>query len=134
MNGYEIWYEGTIDYVEPSGKLWDWKTAARSYSQADKQKKAHQPTVYSQFMKRTERVTGDTQSFSYGVMIRQDTPKAQIVEVTRTESDYAWLNAQVKTMVNNGLVASSMQWPMNDQHNLCSPTWCDHWSVCKGAY
>jgi hypothetical protein len=134
MNGYEIWYEGTIDYVEPSGRLWDWKTAARSYSQSEKQKKAHQPTVYSQFMKRTERVTGDTQTFMYGVMIRQATPKGQVVEITRTESDYAWLNNQVQAMVNNALVVASMQWPMNDQHNLCSANWCDYWSVCKGAY
>ena len=134
INGYEIWYEGTIDYIEPSGRVWDWKTAARSYSQSEKQKKAHQPTVYCQFIKRSNMDASDVQQFAYGVMIRQNTAKAQVVHIERTEQDYNWLNRQTQVIVNTALQLSfGNAWPMNDQHNLCSNNWCDFWSICKGA-
>ena len=35
---YEIWFEGTMDYLSPDGVLWDWKTSSRKYSQSEKQK------------------------------------------------------------------------------------------------
>jgi hypothetical protein len=37
--------------------------------------------------------------------------------------------------VNTATQAWGMpDWPMNDQHGLCSSKWCDYWSVCKGAH
>jgi len=132
-NGYEIWYEGTIDYVEPSGTLWDWKTAGRAYFVNEKQNKAHQPTVYCQFIKHHMALEGD-QSFRYGVMVRGNTPKGQVVDIVRNDGHYRWLNRQVQTIVNNALlVGETSSWPMNDQGVLCSSTWCSFWSVCKGA-
>lgn len=132
VNGFDIWYEGTIDYVEPSGRLWDWKTASRPYNIREKQEKNVQASVYCQFRAQETGVTD--QSFNFGVMVRQLSPKAQVVEVVRDGSHYRWLNRQVQTMVNNALlVGESNGWPMNDQHVLCSSTWCDFWSVCKGS-
>ncbi|NDA81190.1 MAG: hypothetical protein EBX92_08785 [Actinobacteria bacterium] len=32
---YELWFEGTMDYIHPDG-IWDWKTAARKYSEVEK--------------------------------------------------------------------------------------------------
>lgn len=134
-NGYEIWYEGTIDYIDSNGSIWDWKTAGRKYFANEKQNKAYQPTVYCQFAKVKGYSSSDTQSFRFGVMLRQEKSQAQVVEITRTESDYRWLNHQVQTIVNNSLRASvTKPWTMNDQGVLCSATWCDYWSVCKGAF
>lgn len=134
-NGYEIWYEGTIDYVEPSGTLWDWKTAGRKYYVNEKQSKAYQPTVYCQFVKRKEMCTSDTQTFKFGVMLRKNNPEAQVVDICRDEGDYRWLNHQTQVIVNNALQSGMAgAWPMNDQGTLCSAKWCSFWSVCKGAY
>jgi hypothetical protein len=134
QNGYEIWFEGTVDYLEPDGGLWDWKTAARPYNGREKQEKAYQATVYCQWAHHAEVSMSQTQQFLYGVMIRNKTPKAQIVEVERDQRHYDWLNRQVKTIVDNALMRSEhASWPMNDQHTLCSSTWCDYWSICKGA-
>lgn len=131
-NGYEIWYEGTIDYITPNGVIWDWKTASRPYNGREKQEKAHQPTVYSMFACRTHGT--DSALFRYGVMVRQQTPKAQVIEIERNQGHFNWLNRQVQAIVNNCLVVGdTASWPMNDQGALCSSTWCDFWSVCKGA-
>jgi hypothetical protein len=132
-NGYEIWYEGTIDYVTPNGVIWDWKTASRPYNGREKQEKAHQPTVYCMFQHHRE---GHAyQLFRYGVMVRQQTPKAQVVEIGRDQRHYNWLNRQVESIVNNCLRSGhTSSWPMNDTSALCSSTWCDYWSVCKGAH
>jgi hypothetical protein len=133
-NGYEIWYEGTMDYIDPNGTIWDWKTAGRKYYANEKQNKAYQPTVYCQFAKRNGHSTSDTQTFKYGVMMRKEKPEGQVVDIARTESDYRWLNRQTQVIVNNALQSGiTSAWPMNDQGALCSATWCNYWSICKGA-
>lgn len=134
MNGYEIWFEGTVDYIDTNGVLWDWKTAARPYNGREKQERSYQTTVYCQWAKVEGLSSGDTQSFNYGVMVRQKSPKAQVVQIERHQGHYDWLNRQVQTIVNNALLVSDqVSWPMNDQGALCSATWCDYWSICKGA-
>ena len=133
-NGYSIWYEGTIDYIDSNGTIWDWKTAGRKYYANEKQNKAHQPTVYCQFAKRHGQSDSDTQLFKFGVMLRKNKPEAQIVEITRDESHYRWLNRQTQVIVNNALLSGvTNAWPMNDTSALCSQNWCDHWSICRGA-
>lgn len=133
-NSYEIWYEGTMDYIDPNGTIWDWKTAGRKYYANEKQNKAYQPTVYCQFAKRNGYSSSDTQTFKYGVMMRKEKPEGQVVDITRTESDYRWLNRQTQVTVNNALQSGmDSAWPMNDQGALCSATWCNYWSICKGA-
>jgi hypothetical protein len=46
VQDYAVWLEGTMDYITPSGLIWDWKTSSRAYYIKDKQKSAIQPTVY----------------------------------------------------------------------------------------
>lgn len=136
-NGYGIWLEGTIDYVGPDGSLWDWKTSSRTYYGKEKQKQSHQATAYITACRKLGLIPDDdTPSvFRFGVMVRQPTPKTQIVTVTRGPSQVHWFRRQVTSVVNTAVQSWGIpDWPMNDQHNLCSSKWCDYWSVCKGAH
>jgi hypothetical protein len=132
VNGYAVWLEGTIDYVDDDGVVWDWKTAKKSYSQFSKQKSAIQPTVYTYAV--SEQL-GLEPKFNYGVMIRQLDPKAQIVPIYRGAEHWNWLKHHVRGAVTMALrTGVDNQWITNDESALCSESWCSFWSVCKGAF
>lgn len=133
----ELWLEGTMDYVAPDGTIWDWKTAGRSYYAKEKQKQSHQATCYVAAARALGLVSnGDEPTlFRFGVMMRQTTPKAQIVTVSRDNSHVEWLRRQVSSVITSAMiVGTEREWAINDQHNLCSSQWCDYWSICKGVH
>lgn len=136
-DGTEIWFEGTIDYVAPDGTLWDWKTASRPYYGKEKQTQAHQPTVYIDAC-RTLGIIPDTPEpsvFRFGVMVRQEKPKAQVITVARGPEQIDWLRRQTVAVVNSAMRMWGQQdWTMVDTSALCSAKWCDYWSLCKGAH
>lgn len=135
-NGLEIWLEGTMDYVAPDGSIWDWKTASRAYYAREKQTQSHQATCYVTAARTLGIVPKDDPvPFRFGVMVRQPTPKAQIITTVRTSDQSDWLKRQVKSVVDTALDGwGNADWMMNDQHNLCSSKWCDYWHLCKGAH
>jgi hypothetical protein len=136
-NGMEIWLEGTIDYVAPDGVLWDWKTASRTYSLREKHTQSHQATCYVTACRQLGLVpdTDEPTLFRFGVMVRQESPKAQIVTVARDRDQVGFLKRQIKSVVDGAVaVWGNEDWMMNDQHFLCSETWCDYWTMCKGAH
>lgn len=136
-SGVELWLEGTMDYVAPDGTIWDWKTAGRSYSPKEKQKQSHQATSYVLAARKLGLVSngGEPTLFRFGVMLKQPTPKAHIVTVSRDTSQVEWLERQITSIVNTAsTLGTNVEWPMNDQHNLCSSQWCDYWTMCKGAH
>lgn len=138
---YRLGFSGTIDYIAPDGTIWDWKTAARTYSASEKQKQSIQASVYchavNELNKRGQ-IDIDLSSpmdFKYGVMVRQEKPRGQIVHITRSDGQIEWMMHQVTASVSSVLNSSTNSaWIRNDQHNLCSAKWCDYWSICKGAY
>jgi hypothetical protein len=133
----EIWLEGTIDYVAPDGVLWDWKTASRTYSLREKHTQSHQATCYVTASRQLGLVpdTDEPTLFRFGVMVRQESPKAQIVTVSRDKDQVTFLKRQIKSVVDGAVaVWGNEDWTMNDQHFLCSETWCDYWTMCKGAH
>lgn len=135
--GIQLWLEGTMDYVAPDGTIWDWKTSSRSYSAKEKQKQSHQATCYVLAGRKLGLVPSESpvSLFRFGVMLRQPTPKAHIVTVSRDIHQLAWLQRQITSVVGTATTCGvDSDWPMNDQHNLCSSMWCDYWSVCKGAH
>lgn len=137
LDNKPILFTGTMDYISPKGEIWDWKTAGRAYTQADKQLRSIQSSVYCYAAQRLGLAQPDDGKhvFRYGVMLRQQKPRGQVVEVVRDGSHFNWLLAQVKAAsFMASAVGQSQQWPMNDQGHLCSPQWCDYWSVCKGGY
>jgi len=133
VGGYAIHLEGTMDYIDDTGMIWDWKTAKRVYNPKDKQKSAIQPTVYTTAM----RLSGqhDNPRFMYGIMVRQLVPKHQVVEIYRDNGHTEWLRHSVRGAVGMCLSAGmDNEWIMNDTSPLCSESWCSFWSICKGAY
>lgn len=137
---YRLGFSGTIDYIAPDGTIWDWKTAARTYSASEKQKQAIQASVYTYAasVDFPDIVSFDMSSlidFKYGVMVRQKKPKGQVVHITRSAGQIEWMMHQVTASVSSVLHrGTDSAWIRNDQHNLCSAKWCDYWSICKGAY
>jgi hypothetical protein len=133
---YELWFEGTMDYFHPQG-IWDWKTAARKYYQAEKQTQNVQSAVYAQAATTLGRMDYPV-DFNFGVMIRNASSTGQIVQVTRTQEHGQWIIDQTIALVNNLLTVQakmpSTRWIINDQHYLCSQRWCPVWSMCKGSY
>lgn len=133
---YELWFEGTMDYFHPQG-IWDWKTAARKYYQAEKQTQNVQSAVYAQSAT-TLGLMDYPVSFNFGVMIRNASSTGQIVQVTRTQEHGQWIIDQTIALVNNLLTVQakmpSTRWIVNDQHHLCSQRWCPVWLMCKGSY
>jgi hypothetical protein len=131
---WSVWCEGTMDYVQPDGVIWDWKTASRPYYGKEKQSQAIQPTVYAAAL-HYERQLEYPIEFRYGVMVRQETPKAQIVCINRTEAHERWLMHTIKPALVTAIrIGTNNSWVMNDTTALCSDKWCDYWSLCKGAF
>jgi len=132
---YGVWVEGTMDYVDPDGVIWDWKTSSRAYNLKDKQKTSIQASVYAAATTELKLSPKWPVEFRYGVMVRNQTPKAQVVSLIRTEAHLAWLQAFVRGAVNTAMnTGYENNWFMNDSSNLCSSNWCSYWSVCKGAF
>lgn len=131
----KVFLNGTMDYVTPSGVVWDWKTSARKYSQAEKQKMAIQASVYAYAVKNLFLAPDWPVQFKYGVMTRSTNSVGQIVPIVRTEAHGEWLRSQVTNIVRNGMRAGFEDpWLANDQNYLCSQRWCPFWSICKGAH
>lgn len=134
VGDYDIWYEGTMDYVDPNGVVWDWKTASRPYYLKEKQSQSIQATVYAHAVA-TLGMTAYPVEFRYGVMLRQEKPKAQIGVLSRTHEHNDWLMHTIKPIVQSAMVMSAERnWIMNDTSALCSEKWCDYWSLCKGSH
>jgi len=133
---YELWFEGTMDYFHPQG-IWDWKTAARKYYEAEKQTQNIQSAIYAESAVTLGMMNYDV-DFTFGVMIRNASSTGQILTVNRTASHGQWIINQTKSLVNTLLTMQKNlpqeKWLVNDQHYLCSQRWCPVWSMCKGSY
>jgi len=139
VNGYELWFEGTMDYLHKDG-IWDWKTASRKYSLLEKQTQDVQSSIYS-FAGHKLGFTSEKSVFNFGVMVRANTAFGQIVSVSRSKAHGDFVVKQAMSavayafaMTNNTGVPTDERWLINDQHYLCSQRWCPWWSVCKGAH
>jgi hypothetical protein len=142
VDGYAIWFEGTMDYFHPTG-VWDWKTAARKYSLLEKQTQSIQASIYSGYALQSGEVEVDANGdvgFNFGVMIRNLKGDSQIVRIKRNSAHSMWATEQASTMVRLALAMRNTEgefnrpWLKNDQHFLCSERWCPWWSVCKGVF
>jgi len=132
---YFLHYSGTMDYVAPDGVIWDWKTAARKYSQLDKQKHSVQASVYAVAAVKLGLSPGFPVNFNFGVMTKAAKSDGQIITVQRTAAHSKWIETQTRNIVASALrMGQGNPWPQVDQHNLCSERWCSWWSICKGAH
>lgn len=133
---YELWYEGTMDYFHRAG-IWDWKTAARKYYEAEKQTQNIQSSIYTEAAFQMDLIDYPV-DFNFGVMIRNASSTGQIVRIKRRFEHGQWIINQTKAIVTSILTMQkylpSERWLVNDQHFLCSDRWCPVWSMCKGSY
>jgi len=139
VNGYELWFEGTMDYLHEDG-VWDWKTASRKYSLNEKQNQDVQSSIYS-FAGHRLGFTKEESRFNFGVMIRASKAYGQIVSINRNKAHGDFVIQQALSAVAYGFamtngtgVPTENRWLINDQHHLCSQRWCPWWSICKGAH
>lgn len=131
---HEVWLGGTIDYIDPEGVIWDWKTAGRKYSQGEKQKQSIQATAYSIACTENGWSPGWPVRFNYGVVTRASRSVGQIVPILRTSNHADWFKHQVESVLTTFYgVGLDNRWMVNDQHGLCSERWCPYWSICKGS-
>ena len=145
-NGWKIYLAGTMDYVDPTGKIWDWKTASQEYKRWEKERWAIQPTAYAIGAINDGLAKSYPINWAYGVVTKspKKDPKVQIVEFQRNEGHARWLWHQITTLLDNAEHAiytvtdhgwgATTPWTLNDQHVLCSEKWCGHWSECKGKF
>ena len=132
---WSVWCEGTMDYVDPQGTVWDWKTSSRPYYAKEKQSQSIQATVYSAAIVNLKQVDYPV-DFRYGVMVRQAKPRSQVVYMQRTERHEQWLRHNITPAIQMALRIGVREgnWLMNDTSALCSDKWCDYWALCKGAH
>jgi hypothetical protein len=70
------------------------------------------------------------------VFVRGTNPDmgCQTVSVDRSPNNWAWLQQIVSRLVNFSYnMGLDREWPLDDQHVLCSPKWCTFWGMCKGS-
>jgi len=141
--GRVVGITGTIDLVPDMNDLADWKTASQKFRAHEKQKYSIQPTIYS-----LAAVKGGLQSddhdvdyhwpmnFTYGIAVRGETKATpQILTVRRTEEHALFAIARIKQLVDLALdYGLDRAWPTDDDHFLCSQTWCPWWTACKGSF
>lgn len=143
-NGYVLLLGGMIDYIEPGGKVWDWKTAGQEYKPWERKRWAVQPTAYAIGATSMGKATYPVQ-WAYGVVLKSPMkqPKTQIVEFTRDEGHASWLIEQLKSILDQHVnlatpqrvtLGTSRAWLKNDQHALCSEKWCPVFASCKGKH
>lgn len=129
----EVWFVGTIDYLEEWG-VWDWKTAARAYEEWEVRRFKIQPTMYAMAARELyPEHFGDNVNFAYGISLKGGKPKAQVVETTRDTRHWSWLVRQCLSLAHL-YEAGLPVWPLQDQGWWCSEKWCPAWLDCKGAH
>lgn len=134
-----IWIEGTWDYLDEYGMLWDWKTAGGNYKLnygPKALKKKHQPNFYTAALAGWDAASGsdDTSvTFGYGIMIKGPTPTGVYKHTSRHEGHWVWMLDQLERIVKlYEELGPNTPWPTVDDEWFCSVDWCDHWADCKG--
>ena len=128
----EMYWTGTADAVDQPKYIVDWKTASRKYQRWEKQRWAVQPTMYAEAGRQLGWVDGENVDFRFVVFHRSlSTPAPETIRVTRGPGHTAWLTRMLWRAYDLRQVD---EWPLNDQHALCSEKWCPVWGQCKGAH
>lgn len=125
---------GCIDYIDALTGGGDWKTASRSWEAWEHKRWDQQASIYTWAMSEMLIVHGEREGiwpFTFYVM-NSDGSYQEIV-VQRHAGDWAWIKERC-VAVAQLIEAELPVWPKNDNHALCSPTWCPAWDQCKGQH
>lgn len=116
---------GYIDLITEDLRLSDMKTAARSWSQA-KADEDLQATGYWKFVQ--ELLGQEPSSITFDVLVKNKTPKYQVIETTRQAADWDALVARCQTMLK--MVEAGIFPPAETGSWICSPRFCGYWWTC----
>ena len=137
--GWTVMVQGTIDAIDHLLGLVDWKSASRAYTPWEKRRWSIQASVYLAAARQGVLPVSVPDVFHYVVF--PDVPPSnrdwpvQVIDVTREAAQDGWLVNQVGAIA--GMVSAvgfEAEWPMRDQHALCSPKWCPSWDGCRGVF
>lgn len=134
-----VYLSGTADIVY-NNQVWDWKTAGSEYRRWEYQRWGRQPDVYTWAAVQSGLVVPDSNGqveFLFKVFVRNNNldEQPQTVSVVRSANNWSWLETVVHRLVNFAYnMGLDREWPLDDQHVLCSPKWCTFFDVCKGSH
>jgi len=132
VGAVEMYWTGTADAIDCPFYLVDWKTSSRKYQRWEKQRWAVQPTVYAEAARQLGWVGSDVVDFRFVVFQRSFSVAApEVIRVTRGPGHTAWLTRMLWRAYD---LRQLDEWPLNDNHALCSQKWCPVWDKCKGLY
>lgn len=131
-HGVRLYLGGTIDAV-CDGIIWDWKTAASmyKYQQWEVDRWFFQPTVYTYALALLDG-NENPRLFNYGIVEKRKSPVGHTMMTVRSRKNWDFLRDQMWSIYHN--VSGTEVQPLNDQGWWCSPKWCAHYDLCKGAH
>jgi hypothetical protein len=129
---------GTMDLVlrDPSGYIVivDHKTCARMWDQSKhKPRKQNQPGFY---VHAARKLWPDAAGyrFVYDICSYKGDFERRISDPSPAHEHAVMEKAEQFIVLYKGLRANGMDLPVNPSSNLCSPSFCDYWSICpQGA-
>jgi len=133
-----VFLAGTADIVVDN-MVWDWKTSGSEYRRWEYQRWGRQPDVYTWAAAQSGLIVPDRDGlyrFDFKVFVRNADPNAgcQTVTVARSANNWKWLETVIGRFVNFAYnMGLDREWPLDDQHVLCSPKWCSFFDRCKGS-
>ena len=135
-----VYLAGTADIILPD-RVWDWKTSGSDYRRWEYQRWGRQPDVYTWAAAEAGLITPHPvtglHTFEFKVFIRGTDPGmgCQTVTIDRSANNWSWLRESVSRLVNFSYnMGLDREWPLDDQHVLCSPKWCTFFDMCKGKH
>ena len=123
-NNVRLVLTGTVDWVDTSGVIWDWKNPSKEYVPWEKRRWDIQSHAYCWAL--------DATYFNLGVL---SGGQLQVVEIERTEEDKNAFIELCWSMVPT-IMSDAETWPQNWSGWHCSPIWCPVWQAgkCRGTH
>lgn len=134
-----VFLAGTADIIH-NNMVWDWKTSGSEYRRWEYQRWGRQPDVYTWAAAKSGLIVPNSNGiyrFDFKVFVRNNDPLegCQTVTVERSANSWSWLQEIISRLVNFSYnMGLDREWPLDDQHVLCSPKWCMFFDMCKGSH
>jgi|TARA_R110002012_G_scaffold58075_2_gene150610 hypothetical protein len=124
-HGVNLILQGTADWIDESGVIWDWKNPSRHYAAWEKKRWDIQSHAYTWAY--------DKEQFNLCVMADG---KIQVIEIPRSpEQKKAFIELCWSIVPTLLTIDDAVTWPQNWEGWHCSPLWCPVWQAnkCRGA-
>jgi len=120
---------GYIDIITVDGVPCDFKTASRAWYK-NKADDELQPTFYLAALAQMGEPVTDGK-FRYYIFTKAKSPKAQILETSRSAGQMLWLFELIR---QTWQAIEAGVFPSNPTTWKCSPRFCEYYGICRGRY